>query len=213
MHIEIYTDGSATVKEKPGGWAYVLIIDGQKYAECAGHMEGASNNDAEMEAAIQGLAAVLKLTVDKVTGKDEPAAYDRKVTLVSDSQLILGWADGTYRFKQQNKIDKYNQLKFLVSRLGAKTRWVEGHSGDEHNERCDKLANEARLGISKQKDREEALATGKTLIGTKKSGTLCVWYKNTLKIIDLETNIVENYSRNIHGSRGGTLEIREEKSR
>lgn len=212
MKIEVYTDGSATTKDKPGGWAYVLIIDGKKHAECGGHMPGATNNDAEMEAAIQGLAAALK-HAKSLQGED----FDRmsqtlvpSVTLCSDSELILGWTSGRYRFKQAGKMAKYNQLQFLVKRLNVQTRWVKGHSGDEHNERCDKLANEARLGVNRQK---EALDAEKTLIGSKKNGTICIWYKNCLKIVDLETNVIEDYDRAIHGQRGGVLEVREEKSR
>lgn len=214
MKIDVYTDGSATTKDRPGGWAYVLCLDGEKFAECGGHMEGASNNDAEMEAAIQGLAAALKWLNENQAlhiGLDYKSVAE--VTLCSDSQLILGWASGHYQFKQASKIEKYKKLKFLVHRLNVKTQWIEGHSGHEHNERCDKLANEARLGITRAADKAEAIAEGKTLIGTKKSGTLCVWYKNSLKVIDLETNVVEDYQRSIHGPRGGTLEIREEKSR
>lgn len=212
MKIEVYADGSATTADKPGGWGYVVVINDKKYAECAGHMEKASNNDAEMEAAIQGLAAVLKYTseMDRLdfghTGQIRP----RTVTLVSDSQLILGWASGRYKFKQLDKIKKYQALTALMARLQADTRWVRGHSGDEYNERCDKLANQARRGITS--DRRETVA-GETRIGTKKSGTVCVWYKDTLKIIDLETNIVENYNRDIHGARGGTLEVREDRAR
>lgn len=211
MHIEVYTDGSATTKDKPGGWASVLVVDGVKHAEIAGHMANASNNDAEMEAAIQGLAAALKYV--KNFEESTVGFIESFVTLVSDSQLILGWSNGSYRFKQMDKLEKYKQLQFLVKRLGVKTRWVEGHSGDEHNERCDKLANEARTGAKKKKDREEALISGNTLIGTKKSGTICLWYKGALKVVDLETNIIENYDRTIHGTRGAMLEVREEKSR
>lgn len=215
MQIDVYTDGSATTKDKPGGYGYVIVIDGFKHSEGNGHMAGASNNDAEMEAAIQGLAAALKYT-KTLQGED----FDRgdqsmtpTVTLCSDSQLALGWANGSYRFKQQDKIAKYQQLQFLVKRLNVKTKWIEGHSGHEHNERCDKLANEARLGVQKKKEKAEAIENGNTLIGTKKTGTLCVWYKKCLKIIDLDTNVIENYDRATHGPRGGTLEIREEKSR
>lgn len=207
MRIEIYTDGSATTADKPGGWAYVFVIDGKKHAECAGHMAGASNNDAEMEAAIQGLAAALKYI------NTEGLGSGLDVTLCSDSELIIGWTNGRYRFKQQNKIKKYEQLQFLAKRLNVKTRWVKGHAGDEHNERCDKLANAARRGVTRTQEKADAIAAGKTLIGTKKLGTICLWYKNQLKVVDLETNVIEDYDRSIHGQRGGTMEIREEKSR
>lgn len=208
MNIEVYSDGSATTKDKPGGYGWVMVIDGIKYSEGKGHMPGASNNDAEMEAAIQGLAAVLK-HVNLSCFPTGPYS----VTLVSDSQLILGWASGVYRFKQQDKYAKYKQLEFLVNRLSAKTRHVKGHSGDEHNERCDKLANLGRTQKEEEIDRAEAKEKGETLIGTKKTGTLCVWYKGSLKVIDLDTNVIENYDRTIHGARGGILEVREDKSR
>jgi len=32
-----------------------------------------------------------------------------------------------------------------MGQFNAKTRWVHGHNGDVNNERCDKLANAARL--------------------------------------------------------------------
>lgn len=140
MKIDVYTDGSATVATKPGGYGYVIVIDGVKHSEGSGAMPLASNNDAELEAAIQGLKAVLMLRIK------DPAKYGQNtdVTLVSDSEIVLGWANGTYRFKQKNKMEKYQALKSLVSRLYVGTRWVEGHTGDEHNERCDELANIAR---------------------------------------------------------------------
>lgn len=139
MKIEIYSDGSATIATKPGGYGYVVVIDGQKVDEGFGHMEKATNNDAELEAAIQGLAKVLKMRIDGTI-----PIGTHEVTLVSDSQIVLGWASGAQRFKQQHKIAKYNQLMHVVRKLNAKTRWVQGHSGDEHNERCDKLANKGR---------------------------------------------------------------------
>ncbi|CAM6004870.1 unnamed protein product [Sphagnum balticum] len=213
MQIEVYSDGSATTKDRPGGYGWVLVIDGTKHSEGNGHIPFASNNDAELEAALQGLGAALKL-VTRFNGIFNPncdGTYN--VTLCSDSQLILGWASGTYRFKQQDKMDKYNQLMFIVKRLNVKTKWIEGHSGHEHNERCDKLANEARTGVTKKKEKADAIVNGNTLIGTKKTGTLCVWYKNCLKVIDLDTNVIEDYDRATHGPRGGLLEIREEKSR
>lgn len=139
MEILVYSDGSATTKDKPGGWGYVLVFDGQKVEEGFGHIPLATNNDAELEAAIQGLAKVLKMRID---GQIPIGTHE--IFLVSDSQIVLNWADGTARFKQQSKIAKYNQLMHVMKKLNAKTRWVRGHSGDEHNERCDKLANQGR---------------------------------------------------------------------
>lgn len=219
--IEVYSDGSATTNDKPGGYGWVMCVDGQKHSEGSGHMLNASNNDAELEAAIQGLKAAqsfltLKALSDlsgTITPADRMINVISEVTLVSDSQLILGWATGKYAFRQEDKRHKFQELQLLVNLLSVKTRWVEGHSGDEHNERCDKLANEARLGIQSKSDKAEAILEGKTLIGRKKTGVVGIWYKNVLKIVSLEDNIVETYDREIHGPRGSVLEIREDKLR
>lgn len=218
MKIEVYSDGSATTSDKPGGYGWVMVVDGAKTSEGNGHMPNASNNDAELEAAIQGLVAAYKYILSRTSApSSDPIshgeAYQTSVTLVSDSQLILGWADGQYKFKQSAKMEQFQKLRGLVARMSVKTRWVRGHSGDEHNERCDTLANEARTGIEKNQKREIAKENGETLVGTKKTGVVCVWYKNCLKVVDLDTNIVEDYKREIHGPRGSMLEIREEKSR
>lgn len=203
MKIEVYTDGSATIASKPGGFGYVVVIDGEKKYEGSGFMEKASNNDAEMEAAIQGLASVLKMVNDHP--KDFPV--DTEVYLVSDSQLILGWVNGSYKFKQRHKRNKFDQLQYVSKKLRVKTQWVQGHSGNEHNERCDKLANMARLNITKRQE------GAKSLIGPRKSGTVCFWYKDKLKVVDLEQNLIEDYDRALHGSRGSLLEIKQEKHR
>ena len=148
MKIEVYADGSATIATRPGGYGWVIVQDGVKVQEGSGRIENATNNDAELEAAIMGLAYVLKMTASMVGELPE-------VELVSDSQIILGWANGTNKFKQKKKMKKFESLSFLVKRLQAKTRWVKGHDGDEHNERCDKLAGWARKGTKEtpKKDR------------------------------------------------------------
>lgn len=207
MLLEVYTDGSATTNDKPGGWAYVIVANGTKYSEGSGHMEKASNNDAELEAAIQGLRAAKELSQEPV--KEEDANIPIEVTLVSDSQLILGWANGSYKFRQADKMDKYKTLQLYVANMSVKTRWVEGHSGEEHNERCDELANKARLGL----ERLEDIKDGKSVIGNKKIGVVCFWYKDILKVVDLGCNVIEDYDRNIHGPRGTILEVREDKFR
>ncbi|NJO48288.1 MAG: reverse transcriptase-like protein [Leptolyngbyaceae cyanobacterium RM2_2_4] len=139
MKIEVYSDGSATIASKPGGYGWVLVIDGVKVKEGNGHMPKASNNDAELEAAIQGLAHVLKMRLN-----NQIPIGAHEIVLVSDSQIVLGWVTGAFRFKQKAKMQKFEQLQYLVRKLNVKTRWVEGHTGDEHNERCDTLANMAR---------------------------------------------------------------------
>lgn len=135
MKIEVYSDGSGTVATKPGGYGFVVVVDGMAAYEGSGHLDFATNNDCELQGAIEGL--------DSLHYHFEPEELTN-VWLVSDSEIILGWASGERAFRQEEKILKYQQLKNLMAEFKAKTRWVPGHAGEEHNERCDKLANAAR---------------------------------------------------------------------
>jgi ribonuclease HI len=130
--IEIYTDGSGTTSDKPCGWAFVIVKDGIKIHEQNGSLPKGTNNVAELTAAVKGLAyAVLNHN-----GED--------IVLVSDSQLVLNYANGNYRIKAIHLVNLYRNLRKLYDHLGAEGRWVKGHSGDEYNELCDKLAKSAR---------------------------------------------------------------------
>lgn len=213
--IEVFTDGSATVPSKPGGYGYVLVVDGVKHSEGSGYSPNASNNDMEMAGAIFGLAAALKLAFPpiNVLGQLEVVeVVPPEVTLCSDSQLILGWSDGRFRFKQESKMDKYKQLQFLVKRLNVKTKWIKGHAGNVYNERCDFLANQARKQLPTESlDKPTQIVD--TKIGVKKNGIICLWHLGVLKVIDLENHVIENYNREVHGKRGSAIEIREEKER
>jgi ribonuclease HI len=208
MIIEVYSDGSAQTKDKPGGWASVILIDGQVHLELAGHLEQATNNDSELIAAIKGLDYVLEY----LASFQGSFPLEVEVTLLSDSQIVLNWANGTYRFKQADKLPLYDHLRRLVKKLSVKTQWIRGHSGNTWNERCDKLANDARKGIP-IKSLDKSTPKTDTRIGTKKTGVVSLWYSGLLKIIDFENGIIENYDREVHGKRGSTIEIREDKLR
>lgn len=208
MKIEVYADGSAQTKDKPGGWGCVVLVDGILHKELAGYLELATNNDAELIAAIQGL----DYTINYIASFQGSFPLEVDVTLISDSQIILNWANGKYRFKQLDKIDLYNSLRRLVKKMNVKTEWVRGHSGNVWNERCDKLANNARKGISLE-GVDKRLEKGDTRIGLKKTGVVSLWYMGQLKIIDFENHIVENHNKELHGKRGSVIEIREGKER
>jgi ribonuclease HI len=204
-HIEVFADGSATTG-KPGGYGWVIVIDGQKHSEGSGYMELATNNDAEMAGAIEGLKAAARIAFKP----NEPLDPSIQVTLNSDSQITLGWSNGTYRFKQTNKMDKYDTLRSLMKALNAKTKWIIGHAGHPEQSRCDRLANLARKKLTEELN---PTPKGKTQIGTKKTDTASIWHKGILKVIDFSLGIVEDYNKEVHGKRGSVIEIRESKDR
>jgi ribonuclease HI len=142
MHVEVYCDGSATTGDQPGGWAFVILVDGNKITEGSGHLAKATNNVAELTAAIRGLEHVL----------NSPSLSGAvSITLVSDSQLVLKYANGQYQCRKYHLVPLYCKLRQLHDKLKVTTRWVKGHSGEEHNERCDALAKAARSAVPQTK--------------------------------------------------------------
>ena len=210
MKISVYTDGSAQTAPNPGGWGSVILIDDQFHHELSGSIESATNNDAELIAAIQGLTYAQEIIFKRWKTVSAADIIGYQVILLSDSEIVLNWANGTYKFKQVAKLYLYEKLKDLMESMNVKTQWIRGHSGNQWNERCDVLANNARKGIIEERKTPKTITTR---IGTKKEGTVSLWYQGKLKVIDFESGIVEDYDRESHGKRGSVIEIREGKER
>ena|ERR1700677_4023047 len=170
MLIEVYSDGSATTADKPGGYGFVICVEGVKVAEGSGHLPSATNNVAEITAAIAGLEYV---GTHDLPGTDVQSTV-RRIVLVSDSQLVLGYANGDYQCRKPHLLTIFLQLRKLYRQLNAETRWVRGHTGDEHNERCDVLAKAAReadpnaaVGIKADRDDKKLKSINKVISPTR----------------------------------------------
>lgn len=146
MLVEVYCDGSATTADKPGGWANCIVVDGNLFFSQNGGILKATNNVAEIQAAIEGLSYVRTCTNDGTL----PGIHDIEIVLVSDSQLVLKYATGEYQCRKMHLVPYYTKLRALYRELNATTRWVKGHQGDFYNEICDKLAKKARESIECQ---------------------------------------------------------------
>lgn len=138
--ITLYTDGGCKGNPGPAGWGAVLVDeDGKMLREACGFIGVATNQVAELRAAIEGLSLV---------------PIGAHVELVSDSQYVLKslseWRAGWERrgwFNSSNEPVKNEEIMrqyFAAADLRKVTvRWVKGHSGNHFNERCDVLANQA----------------------------------------------------------------------
>lgn len=152
--IEIYSDGSGNTMNGDGGYGWVMIVDGIKIDEGSGYLKKASNNVAELTAAIRGLDNVeLHLSINNILVKDAI------ITLISDSQLVLNYAKNTWKCKKEHLRPLNKQIQIYYNRLNASGRWVKGHSGNEHNERCDVLAGTARKEGRKARCRSQLVMT------------------------------------------------------
>lgn len=155
--IYVYADGSSTGRSnRPGGYGWIIVQDGKiRYAGHGGSPH-TTNNLMEMEGAFQGLTALVRSGI---------RADGELVTLVSDSQYVLGIASGAYT--PTKNLEEATALRGLASALSIRTQWVRGHSllqgtdwkqYDQHvlmNERCDQLARLGKFENTPESERKK----------------------------------------------------------
>ena len=133
--VVIYTDGACEGNPGPGGWAAVLL-SGQHRKEVSGGDPATTNNRMELRAAIQGLA-VLKTPCRGTLHTDSVYVRD------GITRWLPGWKRNGWRTRDKRPVkneDLWRQLDALASGHRVDWRWLKGHAGHEHNERCDGLA-------------------------------------------------------------------------
>lgn len=136
--VEIFTDGACRGNPGPGGWA-ALLRHGDHEKVLAGAERETTNNRMELQAAIEGLAALKRRT---------------RVVLTTDSQYVRqgitqwlpvwkrnGWKTSA-RQPVKNR-DLWERLDALAGAHDVEWHWVRGHSGHPENERADQEANRA----------------------------------------------------------------------
>lgn len=135
--IEVFSDGSGNTMASDGGFGWRIVVDGVFLEEGSGYLPKATNNTAELTAAIEGLNRADAIILQN-------GWQMAKVVLISDSQLVLNYANGKWRCKAEHLKPLRATLQQVYNKLDADTRWVKGHAGDPNNEACDKLAGGAR---------------------------------------------------------------------
>jgi ribonuclease HI len=134
----IYSDGACRGNPGVGGYGTILRSDGYE-KEISDAVPHTTNNRMELTAAIAGLSALKERS---------------RVLMVTDSQYlkkgitewIHAWRARGWKTSARKNVlnqDLWERLDELCRRHDVEWRWVRGHSGEEYNERCDQLANEA----------------------------------------------------------------------
>lgn len=134
--VTIYCDGACSGNPGPGGWACVLNYKGYK-KEFSGFNPETTNNRMELTAAMKGLMAL-----------KEPCSVD----VYTDSSYIhnafskgwiISWQNNGWKTAAKKPVENQDLWKELINLTrGHTVRWhkVKGHSDDEMNNLCDKLA-------------------------------------------------------------------------
>jgi len=144
---KIYTDGGCSGNPGPGGWAYVMVqqtFQGEQViAKEKGSEKDTTNNRMELTAVIMALRALKTMT-----------GVPRQAAVLTDSQYvqkgitewIRNWKRNAWRTADKKPVknqDLWMELDSLANEFPLKWEWVKGHAGNEYNEMCDAMTQEA----------------------------------------------------------------------
>ena len=134
--VNIYTDGACSGNPGAGGWGAVLIYN-SKEKEISGYNELTTNNRMEITAVIEALK-LLKESCELTIYSD--SAY---VCNAFNQEWITSWQLNNWRTSSKKDVlnkELWQELLQLLSAHKYTFVKVKGHSDNEYNNRCDKLA-------------------------------------------------------------------------
>lgn len=134
--VRLYTDGACSGNPGKGGWGAILQYESAQ-KELSGFEPYTTNNRMELTAAIEGLKAL---------------KFPCEVELFSDSSYLINaftrdwigeWMANGWRSSKKEEVRNRDLWERLIALADIhKITWikVKGHSDNEFNNRCDKLA-------------------------------------------------------------------------
>ena len=137
--IALYSDGSCLGNPGPGGYCAILIYkDSEKIIK--GGENHTTNNRMELKGVIEGLKNL-----------KEPCEID----LYSDSKYVVdalkSWLANWIKkgFKNVKNVDLWSEFLEIKKDHKIYPNWVKGHDANKYNNRCDEIAREEALKISR----------------------------------------------------------------
>ena len=137
--LTIYTDGGCSGNPGPGGWAFVVLEGEREVASRSGGEKQTTNNRMELTAVIEALRHVLSLG-----GGYEAIEINTDSQYVKNgiTQWIHNWKKNGWKTASKAPVknkEYWIRLDELSSLLPVRWKWVKGHAGVEHNEKCDTM--------------------------------------------------------------------------
>jgi len=160
--VKIFTDGGCSGNPGPGGWAYIIIGNGDKgsgigepegeepsiLAEKWGADKNTTNNRMELTAVIEALRALKNLK--DVSSRQTVVYTDSQYVQKGITEWIRKWKLNSWRTSDKKPVknrDLWMELDALAGELPLRWEWVRGHAGVDYNERCDRMTQEAIKSI------------------------------------------------------------------
>ena len=135
--VHAFTDGACSGNPGPGGWG-VLLRMGKHEKELSGGEADTTNQQMELQAAIEALKALTKpcnITIHS----------DSKYVVQGMSEWIHNWKKKGWKTagkKPVSNLERWQQLDAVAAKHQVAWQWVKGHSGHPENERADELARQ-----------------------------------------------------------------------
>ena len=148
--VQIYTDGACSGNPGQGGWGAILIYEG-KEKEISGFDEVTTNNKMELQGAIEALKC-LKVQCEIDLFSDSAYLVNTFINGWIDKWKMNGWINSTK--DEVKNIEQWKELDSLSRIHHISWIKVKGHSDNEYNNRCDRLATNE---IKKRKAQNDKL--------------------------------------------------------
>ncbi len=136
--IKIYTDGSCLENPGNGGWAAIIINNGQK-TQIKGSKKNTTNNQMELLAPIEALKKIPK-------GSKVQIFTDSKYVKSGITEWIYNWKKNGWKTANKQEVknrDLWTELDVLANEFEISWNWVKAHSTNELNNEVDLIAREA----------------------------------------------------------------------
>ncbi len=136
--ISIHTDGACSKNPGPGGWGVVIHFSDGSIKELGGGIRETTNNQMEL----QGAIAALEFLATQKQSTPVDLYTDSKYVLDGITKWIKGWKKNGWKTKDNKPVKNQEFWQKLdpLNSSNIRWHWVEGHSGDPDNERCDAIA-------------------------------------------------------------------------
>jgi ribonuclease HI len=136
--ISIHTDGACSKNPGPGGWGVVIHFSDGSIKELGGGIRETTNNQMEL----QGAIAALEFLATHKQSTPVDLYTDSKYVLDGITKWIKGWKKNGWKTKDNKPVKNQEFWQQLdpLNTSNIRWHWVEGHSGDPDNERCDAIA-------------------------------------------------------------------------
>lgn len=134
--VTIYTDGACSGNPGVGGWGAILMFNGHE-KECGGYDKQTTNNRMELFAVIMALRQ-LKEPCDVEIYTDSAYVAD-----AFNKNWITQWEAAEWKTSGKNDVKNQDLWKALLmekEKHQVVFVKVKGHSDNEYNNRCDRIA-------------------------------------------------------------------------